>query len=372
MGRYARGNHTTILLMILRTFKEVVKIANENHQLAISGKRNSIPYPLDNFNKLLRGMIRGNPIIVTASSGIGKTIITKALYVIPAINYALQTGIKLKIFYLAMEESREEFVSSLIANLIRKHQNKVISAFDILSYGEVIMTQKDVENLSYYEEYFNQIDQILEIIDYSNNPDKVKEIILNYLRQHGIEEKNADGEVIAYSYYDPTHNVMIVADHISLFRKAGLSLHETMTYWSYDISRQLFGKIYKCIPIHVQQQSAEKEKIQYTNKGETIEDKMKASLDGLADNKLTQRDAALVLGVFSPDRYGIKYYGGYPIEQFGDRIRFISVLKHRWGQSNTIAPIFFDGASLYLQSLPLAEQLTQSDYAKIKNNLLNP
>ena len=81
---------------------------------------------------------------------------------------------------------------------------------------------------------------------------------------------------------------------------------------------------------------------------ESIENKkfnrLKPTLDGLAGNKELQRDANVVVGLFSPFRHEIPEYLGYNITKFKDSIRFLEVLASREGGGGTICPLYFDGA----------------------------
>ena len=55
-------------------------------------------------------------------------------------------------------------------------------------------------------------------------------------------------------------------------------------------------------------------------------DKLRPTLDGLGDNKTTQQDANIILGLYSPFRHKISTYEGYNIVKFKDHIRFLEIL----------------------------------------------
>lgn len=109
------------------------------------------------------------------------------------------------------------------------------------------------------------------------------------------------------------------------------------------------------IPVNVQQQASAKEQVEYNYKGKSIEEKLEPSLDGLGDNKTTQRDANVVLGLFAPDRYSIAEHNGYDISFFRDRYRSMTILKDRDGVSNRKLPLFFNGAVDFFKELPRAD-----------------
>lgn len=88
-------------------------------------------------------------------------------------------------------------------------------------------------------------------------------------------------------------------------------------------------------------------------KGETLEKKLEPSLDGLGNNKETQRDADVVYGIFGPARYGIHQHNGYDVTQLGNSYRYFSCLKDRDGEPNTGISLYFNGkAGEYIELPP--------------------
>ena len=114
--------------------------------------------------------------------------------------------------------------------------------------------------------------------------------------------------------------------------------------------------------INVQQQAADKERQEFTYKGQSIESKLEPSLDGLGDNKMTQRDADVVLGLFAPDRYEIKLHRGYNIIKWQDSYRSLIVLKNRDGTPNARVGLYFNGAVNFFEELPRSEDITPEVY----------
>src|SRR5690606_12300659 len=117
-----------------------------------------------------------------------------------------------------------------------------------------------------------------------------------------------------------------------------LNLHDSITILSSDYLIRL-RNVYNVTPIVVQQQASSQESVE--NKKAN---KLKPSLDGLGDNKLTQRDANVIIGLFSPFRHEIREYYGYDVTKLKDNIRFLEILGGREGGAGTITPLYFDGA----------------------------
>lgn len=62
--------------------------------------------------------------------------------------------------------------------------------------------------------------------------------------------------------------------------------------------------------------------------------------------------ANVVLGLFSPYRFGLTEYMGYDITKLKDNIRFLEVIVNRDGEMGGILPLYFDGAVCYFKELP--------------------
>lgn len=126
-----------------------------------------------------------------------------------------------------------------------------------------------------------------------------------------------------------------------------------MTKFSAEYCRKNISKHFGYIPVLIQQQEAAKEKQVFTNRGESVESKLEPSLDGLGDNKLTQRDALVVIGLFAPDRYGIEEHMGYDITTLKDNYRCLILLKNRVGRPNLKKGLYFNGAANIFAELPM-------------------
>lgn len=103
--------------------------------------------------------------------------------------------------------------------------------------------------------------------------------------------------------------------------------------------------------------------------------KIKPSSDGLADCKTTTRDANMVIGLYSPFKYGMTEYEGYDITKFRNHIRFMEVIEDRdYGANGNICPLYFDGAISYFSELPRSNDKVgiQKVYNFIESNKKRP
>lgn len=79
----------------------------------------------------------------------------------------------------------------------------------------------------------------------------------------------------------------------------------------------------------------------------------------LGDSKYVSRDSDIVLGLFSPFKFGLRDYEGYNITKFKDNIRFLEVCINRNGQMGGVCPLFFDGAVCSFNELPLPNNIEE-------------
>lgn len=228
-----------------------------------------------------------------------------------------------------------------------------------------VLSQETLDIISKYEPYFKKIEEIVEFIDDIRNPYGIYTTVRDYAlangKIHTRKIDKGDGTFLEVEDYyepnDPDEYVIIIIDHIGLIQpernkdtNIPMTLHESIGKLSSDYLIKLRNR-FKYIPVVVQQQAQSQESIE--NKKYN---KLKPSLDGLGDNKMTQRDFDYIIGLFSPFRHEIPEYYGYDITKLKDNIRFLEILGGREGGGGTICPLYFDGAVNYFSELPLPEE----------------
>ncbi len=363
-------------------YSERLRQLEEAKKHVDNGKLNCIPFyeAYPRLSKYLPGIVKGTYYIVSANSGIGKTQLAKHMFVLTPYRFIKNNpdcGLKLKILYFALEESREEFIDSLIVAHLFEKYGISIDTLQLRSMYKNSLSQDILDKLKECQEYFNDLFNCVEVIDSVSNPTGIYKYCRDYSEQHGkhihttreFTEKDSFGNEKktnerVYSHYepnDPNEYVIVLTDHISLLgEESGMNKHQTMSKWSVDYCRKQITKHWKYIVVNIQQQSSESEKQQFTISGKSIESKLEPSLDGLGDNKMTQRDALVVLGLFAPDRYGIEVHNGYNIKVLKDNYRQLSILKNRIGRSNLKIPLYFKGESNHFEELPPVEEFIQN------------
>ncbi len=297
-----------------------------------------------------------------------KTQIADWLYLYNTIQQVVDNdlNIRLKIFYFTLEMSKEQKMLSAFSNILYVKEGIRIAPKDLRSTKEDnVLPDNVLEVIEKYKPYFEKIEEIVEFIDDIRNPTGIYKFVREYAVNNGTQHtkkvefvNNKTGELFEkeiddyYEPNDPDEYVMVFIDHISLISTESIDgkqmgLHASIVKLSSDYLIRLRNK-YKYSLVVIQQQASSQESLDNFKAN-----KLKPSLDGLGDCKLTQRDADVILGLFNPFRHEIPEYKDYDIRFFKDNIRFLEILGGREGGAGTICPLYFDGAVNYFKELPL-------------------
>lgn len=347
---------------------------------------NCIPFGLPRFQKFIPGIEQKKYYLITANSGVGKTQIADYMFIHSPYEFLLNnpdSDIKIKVFYYSLEMDKLSKILKWACYKLYKEYGIFTTTKQLQSIGENRCTQELYDKYCETRDYFENLEQCITIHDESINPYGIYKELVQYANNSGkivqrdkIIYDNSTGEVKetikVFDHYvpnNPKEYVIIFIDHVSLITtEKGKDLHGTITKLSSNdliTLRNRFGYI----PVVVQQQASDKEKQQFTFKGQSIETKLEPSLDGLGDNKLTQRDANLVLGLFAPNRYGIEEHRGYNINKLKDYYRSLSVLKNRDGISDIKVPLYFNGATGFFKEYPKLKDMNIDAYNFVENQI---
>ncbi len=350
-------------------FDKIYQKIVDNQQLKLSGKQLSIHPPFPRLAEKFPGFEKGKLIELTASSGIGKTKFTKFFCITSIYTFIKQNpDTKVKLWYFALEETSEEFWLSFVSTMLYEKFGIELSTAQLKSLGKFTISEEHLQKVRECEKFVTELAEFVEVIDYTHNPFGIYKHVRDYFESsedigsytYEYINKGKDKIVTGYKHNTDTH-YFIITDHISLLTpENGSNEHQTIGHYSKEYCLKGFCKRFNCTVINVHQQAAETEKMEFF-KGETVEQKLEPSLNGLANNKETARDCDLVLGLFAPARYRISTYRGYNIDKMKDRYRSLIFLKDRhYGLANTYVHMYFNGASNYFEELPLAEEFKQN------------
>lgn len=354
--------------MSTKVYKRVINDLIERRNRILNGEINCIPSPFPRFRETFVGVEKGKYVIVTASTKVGKTQIADYLFLYSPLFYAYNNRdkLKVKIFYFSLEMSAEEKYRQLMSHLLYiLSQGKIrIDPKNLRSVNENRPLPEDVITLlqsPLYESVLSFFEEHVVILDSIRNPYGIYKWCKDYAIQNGIKHtkmydfKDKDGNVTeskeVIDYYEPNNHKeyrIVMVDHYRLFTlEKGKDLYNTIASWSTNHAIDLRNN-YNYTIIGIQQQAMSQE----SNENQKL-NKLKPTIDGLGDCKATAQDVDLILGLYTPYRYGIREYEGYDITRFKDHIRFLEVMGGREGGGGDICPLYFDGAVNFFRELPL-------------------
>lgn len=356
---------------------EILKLLEENKGRKERGECNSIELPFERFGKFFFGYEKGKYFLYTANSGIGKTKITKFLAVLSVLRFAVKNNIKVHIKYFALEESAIDFWLSFLSAILDTKKDIRLSVAELKSLGENTLTDKQLAAIKECKEYLAIFMQYITVYDNISNGFGIFKEVRDYARDNGkfyYKGKEISAESDQHDKYianDPNEYVFIILDHMGLLisekNKQGDKMDErtAMGYFSKEYALKNFCKKYKYIFIGVVQQSQEQEKMEFTNKGDSVIKKLEPTISGIANNREIAREADFIFGLFAPDRYEIEKYRGYDITKLKDTYRCLIVLKDRWyGTANSYVHLFMDGVKNEFYELPKASDMNDTKYAE--------
>ena len=334
-----------------------------------NGGVNCIPLPFERFRQEIPGIEQGQYVICTASTKVGKTQLTSFIYMYNTLEYAFQNPDKcsVHIIYFALEESPQRVIERYMSHLLWKLDGLRIAPADLRSTStDYPVPQEAIDLLKTkpYQDRLHFFEKCVQFETEDTNVTGIRNVCVNYAKKVGKVNthkirSNADPtrEVEVFDSYtpnDPNHYKIVIVDHLSLVdTERGYRLKDSMDKLSEYFVKYLRNRFgFTCVA--VQQQAFDSEGL------EAI--KMKKLLPtaaSLSDTKYTARDADLVIGLFSPDKFGIPTWNGYDITRLGSYARFMQVIANRNGEVGGVCPLFFDGAVCDFKELPLTSQVNE-------------
>lgn len=350
-------------------FENVLNNLKLRKQRAENGLYNCIPLSFPRFKMLLPGTEMAKFIVVTASQKIGKSKLSDFMYVYEPLFFMMEhPELKVKVQYFTLEISPMEKYNEFLCHLLYRLDGIEIDTKRLKSVDKDNPVDSHIFELlqsDKYRPYIEKFEEMVEYIGDIRNPTginkKCREYALNngHLNfktitvkdELGIESKRqVIDEMNPYTPDDlEEYRIVIVDNANNLSSESGLDKMKTiekLAKYGITLRDQL-----KYIFVLIQHQAQSQEGIENQKLN-----RLKPSSDGLADCKTTTRDANLVIGLYSPFKYGIREYEGYDITKLRNNVRFMEVIEDRdYGANGQVCPLYFDGATSFFSELPRAD-----------------
>lgn len=327
-------------------YDSTLKEIKGKRQKILDGGVNCIPSPFKRFIEDFCGVEQSTYYCVTSFTKGAKSQFCSYIFIYQVIMFAYfaKEKVDFKILYFPLEETKERIMQRFMSWLLFKFSKgktrvsprelrSTIAALD----EKVIdrLEQLDIQAiLNYFEEH-------VVFPSEAPNPTGIYKYCKQYAEDHGIVHKKTvrmkdelgqlnDVEVFdSYEQDNPDEYRIIIVDTVNLIdTERGMTPKQSIDKLSEYFAKYLRNRYHYSI-VAIQQQAFDSEGNEAFKLG-----RVRPSAAGLGDSKYTSRDADIVLGLFSPSRFGITEYFGYDITILKDHIRFLEVIVNRNKQHN--------------------------------------
>ena len=334
---------------------------------AESGLYNCIPWPFPRFRTFLPGIERAKYILVTSNQKVGKSKLTDFIFVYEPLFFAMEhSNFKFKVIYFTLEMSVEAKYHEFLCHLLYRLDNIQISPTQLKSVDNKRPVNQKILDLLQTERYQKYIKLYEDRVQYefeTSNPTGINKICRQYAEDHGTFNKipyqvmdDTTGEMVTRYRIDPEnpytqddeeeYRIIIIDNAANLTTEKGMTKKETidkMSKYAITLRDQL-----KYIVVLIQHQAQAQEGIDNLKL-----DMVKPSTTGLAECKTTGNDVSMMIGLYSPFKYGKKEYEHYDITKLRNYVRFLEIIEDRdYGANGNICPLFFNGAVSSWAELP--------------------
>lgn len=314
----------------------------KDRQLRIlEGKVNCIPSKFKRFRNDFIGIEQECYYTITSFTKGAKTQFASDVFMFEPLMYCYENrgrnDVKLKIIYFPLEETEDRITERFMSWLLYRLRGIRISPRDLRSTTSAVPQETlDTLESDEFKDILDYFEQCVIIPDEAGNPTGIYKYCIRYAEEHGTvhyrkgSRKDEFGNVQEVEVFDryeqdnPDEYRLVVIDTINLIdTERGMTMKQSMDKLSEYLAKYLRNR-YHYSPVVIQQQAFEQESNEAFKLG-----RIRPSVAGLGDSKYTSRDSNVVLGLYSPFRFGQENCEGYDIKRLRDNFRLLEVIVNR-------------------------------------------
>lgn len=336
-------------------------------ELGLTGRNNGIPMGFNRLNRYI-GIRKSIYTLVGGLTGSGKTsFIDDAFVLNPFDWYISQTNpnVKLRIIYRSMERSRTYKLAKWVSRRIFLDHGFIIPVGKLLGWNEK-MTKDEHDLFLMYEDYINQMNEVITIIDGPENAVGIAKELKAHALQHGkieqIDEFNK-------RYFPDNENeiTIVIIDHIGLLKTTKDQPTKKQAIDKMSDELRYARDFYGYTPVVVSQFNRD-----ISNPIRIKNGDVEPQLEDFAESSQTQNDADVVLALFDPMRYKVADPSGYDLNKLKDEygakyFRSLRLIKNSYGSDDIRIGLGFLGEIGMFKELPRRKEITDTDYQNIVN-----
>ncbi len=348
-------------------------IVNKDHSFIFD----LTPY-LPAYSGIIPGLIRGDNVLITAQSGVGKSKFVR--WMIKILRHACRKkNVPIKIFYNSLEESPEKIYASQVMTYLSYKYNRRLSFHQILHYADKdsVLSNADYQLVekAYKELAELQGDEL--VVMSEPNPYGIYKRVRQYLYETGTFYSNnkpvvyVPGEQFPlwdrYEPNNPNALVVTVTDTIDkLSATNGKTLYDSVHYFASTYMDTILAQKCNTINFFVQQQIPLSDANIFYKGSKTV-GALLPTLDNLRTCKAVRESVSLAFGLFNPEEHKLDEYLGFDVRSLKGLLRSITLLKNRNGELDTRElPILLDATAETFMQMSKDKEYWY-EYVKKKN-----
>jgi hypothetical protein len=336
-------------------------------ELGLSGRNNGIPMGFDRLNRYI-GIRKSMYFLVGGLTGSGKTSFIDDAFVLNPFDWYISQkdpGIKLRIVYRSMERSRTYKLAKWVSRKIFIDQGMIIPVSKLLGWNEK-MTKDEHDLFLMYEDYMNQMNDVITIIDGPENAVGIAKELKAHALQHGkIEQVDEFNK----RYFPDNENeiTLVIIDHIGLLKTTKDQTTKKQAIDKMSDELRYARDFYGYTPVVVSQFNRD-----ISNPIRIKNGDVEPQLEDFAESSQTQNDADVVLALFDPMRYKVADPSGYDLNKLKDEFgakyfRNLRLIKNSYGEDDVRIGLGFMGQIGMFKELKKRKDMTDADYESVLN-----
>lgn len=334
-------------------------------ELGLSGRNNGIPMGFNRLNRYI-GIRKGMYFLVGGLTGSGKTSFIDDAFVLNPFDWYISQkdpGLKLRIVYRSMERSRTYKFAKWVSRRIFLDHGLIIPVGKLLGWTEK-MTSDEHDLFLMYEDYMNQMNDVITIIDGPENPVGIAKELQAHALQNGRVEK-IDEYNKRYFPNNENEITIVVIDHIGLLKTTKDQPTKKQAIDKMSDELRYARDFYGYTPVAVSQFNRDISNPLRIKNGD-----VEPQLEDFADSSQTQNDADVVLALFDPMRYKVLDPSGYNLDKLKDDygakyFRSLRLIKNSYGEDDVRIGLGFMGQVGMFKELPRRRDMTDADYQAV-------
>lgn len=338
-------------------------------QRGLEGKNSGIPMGYPRMHKYVN-IRKKIYTLVFGPSGSGKSAFVHKSMILNPFDWYIREGrtkgIKLKIPLFAFERSKVYTLAKWLSAKIFLETGKEIQIGKMLGWWDTKMTKDEHDLVLQFEDYINELLEVVDIIEGPQNPTGVYKYLKNFAEKNGrIEQKDEFHKV--YIPNDENLVVIPIVDHMGLTRREKfMEKKEAIDKLSEHL--QHARDFYGYSPVMVAQLNRN-----LANPAFQKMDSFEPSIDEIKESGSPGEAADTILSIFDPVRFNTNDAGGYDVKKFinpatgGNYFRSVRLLKSTYSEDNIRFGMAFQGFSGNFRELPKRENMGDFDYNKCFN-----